>query len=213
MAYIRTDLRPCTANLANEVQLTPRVTDKRQRSGFAIWPGVRKFLKQLTAKSEPKPKIQEGFLAETWKRGGDYSSSGALRALMGMKDNIVCDGLSESQRSRLRHNLTEHGEVLAAINAVLRDVEHSDMPGGEYRNFLVYLQTSLNQVYDAVGCKQGTELRGNERKFEQLKNVLMDAWMLGDQSASPAERIEEQLKQLEGDPSQFMVSEKPGRLA
>src|SRR5262245_18641450 len=56
-------------------------------------------------KSEPKPKVDDPFLKQALRRGGDRSNAAMLSALVNMKDKdqrIDCEGLAENQKSRLR---------------------------------------------------------------------------------------------------------------
>jgi len=171
---------------------------------------LRKFLNHIHITSEPKPKNQDGFLKHALRRGSDHSNVAMLNALVAMKGNAIdCKALTNSQKSRLRHNLEDHGEVLAALNALSRDIEYSDAPGGAFKTFLDDLKASLNDVYKEVGCEAGVELRGNALSRDQLKSALTAAQQLcdGDDVADTiADLIQQQLGVLAKDPSKFPVA-------
>jgi hypothetical protein len=171
------------------------------------------FFTSLRGRSEPKPKINDPFLKQALRRGGDRSNAAMLSALVNMKEKgekIDCEGLTEDQKSRLRDSLVNHGELLAAIKATIRDIEYSGKAPGAFQTCLVELRTSLEEVYRAVGCETVVELQGSERKRDQLRKVLLEAWqMSSDDVATPKERIDQKLKEMKENPAAFLVEPTP----
>src|SRR5262245_2932497 len=92
------------------------VTRAAQRLGSAQSMKAPRRFTLHGVKSEPKPKIQDPFLQETLRRGGDRSNAKMLSILVNMEENgqkIDWQGVSESQKSQLRNTLAKHGELLA----------------------------------------------------------------------------------------------------
>ena len=191
-----------TRNQTNDVQLTPRAKHAQAKSMGAGLSRVWKSLKNCSIVSAfREPKLQNEFLKQAWRRGDDRNLVKTFSALVDLTTSgakINYDQLTPAQKSRLSHNLLNHGEIIAALKKTIETT-----PPGEFRNFLVELSDLLRDVYWGVGGAPGESVRGNKEKCDQLINALKSAWQKGDAGGTPAERIQEQLQQLKENPAAF----------
>jgi hypothetical protein len=194
-----------TSSVTKEAMLATRATGKRNQSRFAGLTKVWKSLQAIVVTTEPKPKIQEGFLEQTWRRGAKYSSTDALRALVQMERDKIgiddCTNLTKGQRSRLLNNLRKHAEIPAAIKVAISSIETSNQPAEtktEFIRCLENLRSSLRKTYEAVGGDADNDkFKIKKSDYNHLADALFSAWNTG--IGTPEERILGQLARVLGE--------------
>ena len=172
----------------------------KRGNGFNPFARLWKSLRSLRAKSEPKPKIQDGFLEQTSRRGAKYSARGALRALVQMKKDGTpiddCSTLTKGQKALLLRNLKRHAEVPWAIKSAITAIEYSSRSPETKEAFLECLSAlykNLCSTYENVGGALNDEDAIDYKKSNQLKKALFNAWAAGG-TESPEDKILEALK-------------------